>query len=221
MGRLEAASAQAHVVGLLLLSGFCAMSVAVLDLPIAIALNSPPTVVGDIAALVSAIGSPWLWYGAAMIAGFPASLMMRRRGDARAGKILYASGALMATWLTVVLLKFLFGRFRPELFFEANSYGFDFFEIAQMMKSFPSGHTACAFAVATVVAVLAPRYRALFLTFAIAVAASRMALGIHFLADVVAGAYLGVIVPVLVSRHPIFARPRMAYGTITTGTGDN
>jgi undecaprenyl-diphosphatase len=57
--------------------------------------------------------------------------------------------------------------------------------------SFPSGHSATAFAAATAVAVLCPRLRPFALAIAAAVALSRVYLRVHFPLDVVAGALLG------------------------------
>lgn len=57
--------------------------------------------------------------------------------------------------------------------------------------SFPSGHSATAFAAATAVAILCPRLRPAALVLAAAVALSRVYLRVHFPLDVVAGAVLG------------------------------
>jgi undecaprenyl-diphosphatase len=57
--------------------------------------------------------------------------------------------------------------------------------------SFPSGHSATAFAAATAVAILSPRLRPWALGIAAAVALSRLYLRVHFPLDVMAGALLG------------------------------
>jgi undecaprenyl-diphosphatase len=57
--------------------------------------------------------------------------------------------------------------------------------------SFPSGHSATAFAAATAVAILCPRMRPWALGIAAAVALSRVYLRVHFPLDVVAGALVG------------------------------
>ncbi len=58
--------------------------------------------------------------------------------------------------------------------------------------SFPSGHAAAAFAVATTVALHTPVLAAPLLPLAALVAASRVALRVHHTGDVVAGAALGL-----------------------------
>jgi undecaprenyl-diphosphatase len=57
--------------------------------------------------------------------------------------------------------------------------------------SFPSGHSATAFAAATAVAILCPRMRPWALALAAAVALSRVYLRVHFPFDVIVGAALG------------------------------
>jgi undecaprenyl-diphosphatase len=58
--------------------------------------------------------------------------------------------------------------------------------------SFPSGHAANAFAGATVLSSTAPAGRLLWWIVAAAIAYSRVYLGVHYPADVVAGAIVGV-----------------------------
>jgi undecaprenyl-diphosphatase len=57
--------------------------------------------------------------------------------------------------------------------------------------SFPSGHSATAFAAATAIAIISPRLRPWALGIAAAVALSRLYLRVHFPLDVAAGALLG------------------------------
>lgn len=57
--------------------------------------------------------------------------------------------------------------------------------------SFPSGHTTLAFALAAAVGLRWPRWRAVSLGLAAAVGLSRVALGLHWPTDVLAGAVLG------------------------------
>jgi undecaprenyl-diphosphatase len=66
--------------------------------------------------------------------------------------------------------------------------------------SFPSGHTATAFASATVLSAYAPRWRVPFFVLAVLIAFSRIYDGMHYPTDVLAGAVLGVLVGLLVLR---------------------
>ena len=63
--------------------------------------------------------------------------------------------------------------------------------------SFPSGHTATAFAGATVLARLLPRGAPAFYLLALAVAYSRLYVGVHFPLDLVGGAVVGVATALL------------------------
>lgn len=66
--------------------------------------------------------------------------------------------------------------------------------------SFPSGHTMTAFAVSVPVALHFPAASAVLYGCALSVALSRVALGMHFLSDVVAGGALGWLLGVLAHR---------------------
>lgn len=57
--------------------------------------------------------------------------------------------------------------------------------------SFPSGHATAAFGLAAALSVWWPRGRAVWWTFAVGVAWSRLVLGVHWPSDCVAGAVLG------------------------------
>lgn len=97
------------------------------------------------------------------------------------------------------ILKHVIGRPRPKFMHAGNlelspagGSGWD---------SFPSGHAAASFAVATVLAVKFPRARWLILVAAVVIAASRILRGSHYLTDVAGGAALGCIMG-MVAVHP-------------------
>jgi undecaprenyl-diphosphatase len=64
-------------------------------------------------------------------------------------------------------------------------------------RSFPSGHTQIAFAIAVYLSFLYRPYAALFLIIAGLVGLSRIALGVHFPFDVVVGACIGTVFSVV------------------------
>ena len=63
--------------------------------------------------------------------------------------------------------------------------------------SFPSGHTATAFAAATVLTALVPRAAAAWFVLAAAIAYSRLYVGVHFPLDVAGGIAVGVATALL------------------------
>lgn len=97
------------------------------------------------------------------------------------------------------ILKHVIGRPRPKFMHTgklelspAGGSGWD---------SFPSGHAAASFAVATVLAAKFPRARWPILAAAVAIAASRILRGSHYLTDVAGGAALGCVMGVI-AVHP-------------------
>ncbi len=96
--------------------------------------------------------------------------------------------------IIVQVAKNLFSSPRPKLFFSPGQYT-HFIEGVSIANhaSFPSGHTACAFAIATVMVLMANNKitQLLLLTAAILAGYSRIYLGQHFLLDVIVGAVIG------------------------------
>ncbi len=64
-------------------------------------------------------------------------------------------------------------------------------------SSFPSGHTARAFAVATLTILMRGRKYSFLLALAFGVGISRVVLGVHYPLDVVGGSFLGALIGVL------------------------
>jgi undecaprenyl-diphosphatase len=101
--------------------------------------------------------------------------------------------------LSANILKHVIGRPRPKFMHAGNLHlspitgsGWD---------SFPSGHAAAAFAVATVLAARFPRARWPLLAAAVAIAASRVIRGSHYLTDVAGGMALGCVMG-MIAAHP-------------------
>lgn len=101
------------------------------------------------------------------------------------------------------LAKNIIGRARPKLFDATGLLDFQLFAFTPDHASFPSGHAANIFALATVLAMLWPRGRVLLYTVATWIAASRVLIGQHYFTDVIGGAILG-------TAFPYFVRSRFA-----------
>ena len=101
--------------------------------------------------------------------------------------------------LSANILKHAIGRPRPKFMHAGN---LEFSPVSGSgWDSFPSGHAAAACAVATVLATKFPRARWLILLTAVAIAASRIIRGSHYLTDVAGGTALGCVMG-MVAAHP-------------------
>jgi len=98
--------------------------------------------------------------------------------------------------LIVNIFKLIFARYRPVEYFEYNNYGMTWFDHGYRMASFPSGHSATALGVAVAFSLLFPRYRYPIMVFGSLVLFSRVVVNAHYLSDVVAGGYVGVMTTV-------------------------
>jgi len=138
-----------------------------------------------LATYLTRIGDPqsWLVHGA----------VLWLAGGQRLG-LLLTSGALVAL-ASSQMLKRSFRRARPQ-----RSIG-DWVTILEDPDafSFPSGHTAVAFGVATALASGDARIAATELVLASAIGFSRVYLGAHYPADVLVGAVVGVLSGLLAS----------------------
>ena len=103
------------------------------------------------------------------------------------------SGWLVVSALAVIVmsLKFIIRRRRPE-----GEWGGIYRNTDP--HSFPSGHAARAFLIAVVAAGLGPAWAGILLwVWAPLVALARVAMGVHYLSDVVAGMIVGILIAIL------------------------
>jgi undecaprenyl-diphosphatase len=136
-------------------------------------------------------GDGWLWY----LIGV---LVLLFGGDERFTAIAAAGSAAIIGIGIFVSLKKISGRKRPceiEPHCWAHLLPPDEF-------SFPSGHTITAFAVAVSIGAFYPALLGVLLFFAVAIAISRILLGMHFLSDVVVGALVGT--GLALTSHSLF-----------------
>lgn len=110
-------------------------------------------------------------------------------------RALFVFSAVALSGVMINIIKVIFGRMRPLLLKESGAYGFDFFRIGYEYASFPSGHATTAFALAVSLSLLYPSVYVRFFAFlfALAVAMSRVIIGVHYLGDALVGAYVGTV----------------------------
>ncbi len=110
--------------------------------------------------------------------------------------------------VVVMAVKFLVRRKRPE-----GEWGGIYRNTDP--HSFPSGHAARAFLIAVIGAALGPAWLGAALwVWAPLVAVARVAMGVHYVSDVVAGAALGVVIALLCLQ---FYEPLLGWVALTFG----
>ncbi len=129
--------------------------------------------------------------------GFILVFIFRKRKMGVALLLAFALSGILAQLIKALIL-----APRPKLFFAPKQLPFFINDIIlESMSSFPSGHTATAFAMATVLIVFIKNnvWHLPILSAAILVGYSRIYLSQHFLGDVLAGAFLGIAVGIICS----------------------
>ena len=94
----------------------------------------------------------------------------------------------------ILVIKFIFGRYRPKMFFQEQLYGFEFFQLKGKITSFPSGHASTIAALMLSLYFISPKYRVIYFIIAFVVVISRVLVCHHFLTDVVVGSYVAVMI---------------------------
>lgn len=139
-----------------------------------------PGVLRSLAAILAHSGDSWFWWGGL--------LLLWWRGDAFWKPwALTVLVSIIALALIVLPIKFLIRRRRPEGEWGALYRTTD-------PHSFPSGHAARAILIAVLATGLGPAWLALLLwIWAPLVSLARVAMGVHYISDVAAGMFLGLI----------------------------
>ncbi len=132
-----------------------------------------------------------------LVAGLLLFVVFLKRNPYWSNWGLFLFSSVAVSGLSADLVKYIAGRARPKLYFNNALYGFDFFHWENAWTSFPSGHSATAFSVAVIFATLYPRWRFTALFGGILVALSRLVLAQHYISDVIAGSFLGIVSTVL------------------------
>ena len=145
--------------------------------------------------------NPWLPVAGLVLIGGGVAFLAGWRPGPRGRTVLGAAIAVLLTRVAVDELKFVFGRPWPETWIDRNpswigtrTFGLFPFHGGRGFQSFPSGHAADIAAPAAVFARLLPRAWPLAAAAIVAVGAGLVVSDYHFVSDVLAGAYVGVVV---------------------------
>lgn len=114
---------------------------------------------------------------------------------------LFVLAAVAGSGLVVQAIKHAVGRARPKYFETLGATDFSPFMFDAGHASFPSGHTATAFALATVVMLFRRQWAAPAFVFAALIGISRIATSAHYFSDVIGGAVVGAGFTLLVHRQ--------------------
>lgn len=128
------------------------------------------------------------------------AVVARWCGSARAGRSFFVAFAALAAAAAAPVIKAILPRTRPPGVFMGQT---TLLVHPLFGGSFPSGHAMAAFGVATLLALRHPWCAPWTLGLAAAIAYSRIAVGVHFPLDVIAGSLLGCLAGWLVHRRAL------------------
>jgi membrane-associated phospholipid phosphatase len=135
-------------------------------------------------------------------------LIFRKRNPLVAKIALSVLLAVVISGLASNLTKFFFGRNRPVMLYDFDTYGFEFFHTKYFKTSFPSGHTTVAAALSSMLALHWRKLTVPAALFTILMAVTRLSTLNHFLSDTLAGMILGIGTSLLVYRK-MFPQERL------------
>jgi membrane-associated phospholipid phosphatase len=172
---------------------FCVVGYFFFDLPIAEYCNSVFSnikirrVLKDISKL--GIATFYLIFSAMIFLFF--RFIRKRAIWSNRGLFVFLSISLSG--VLILVTKFIFGRYRPKMFFNEQLYGFEFFQLKGKITSFPSGHASTIVALMLSLYFISPKYRVIYFIIAFVIVISRVLVCHHYLTDVVVGSYVAVI----------------------------
>jgi undecaprenyl-diphosphatase len=143
-----------------------------------------PGTLRNIAIFLAHSGDSWFWGLALIVIWFFSSATWKEWAV-----VLFVAISLLA--VIVLVIKLFVRRRRPE-----GEWGGIYRNTDP--HSFPSGHAARAFLIAVIGSALGPEWLGILLwIWAPLVALARVAMGVHYLSDVLAGSLLGIVVGVV------------------------
>ncbi len=116
-------------------------------------------------------------------------------------------GLIIGIALTL-LLKMVIARPRPEDIINVG------FWVSANFSSFPSDHASTAFVMFGIMGHHLKKWKVWFYLLAVLIAVSRVYLGVHYPTDILAGAFIGILVSQLTIKYKLGDRLRKAIGRI-------
>ncbi len=191
-------------------TGFvCVASILWVDVSLALFLNGyRDTAWADFFAAITDFANGAIWYAVALVGIGLAYLRRKILPDlpdaARLSKEVRAWVFMIASMATsgilINIIKFVVGRERPRFLFREGTTDFHPLALRIADCSFPSGHTQSICAAMLCLAFLFPALRPLFFVIAVLVSASRVIIGAHYLADVIASVFIAIAITLLWKR---------------------
>jgi len=192
----------------------CAALMLWVDVPVAMYMHQfADTRFTAIFAVVTNLANSAIWYCLALAAMGYALVEGRRATSPESALLLHKR---LRAWSFLIIsmvisgllangIKLIVGRDRPTaLFGEGGTATFHPFAETLTSWSFPSGHAQSIWAAMIALSWIYPPVRTAGFCVAIAVSASRVIIGVHFLSDIIGGAYLAFAVAILL--RPAFER---------------
>lgn len=188
---------------LIVSSSFYWLSFTFLDKPIANSFHylSHASYFYNFFEAITLLGSPKLSFAFTLGSFIFAIFVLFRQPQNRlANHLLFMALAMVAAIFLETTLKYLLGRYRPEVLFQQGLYGFHFLSHQFLFNSTPSGHATRFFVFVTGMSLWWRRFSPLFILLGLLVCFSRMLLEYHYLSDVVFGALLGTFATLWISK---------------------
>ena len=105
--------------------------------------------------------------------------------------------SILFSGLICHILKYIIGAARPKYFFLEGFERLDNFNLFHKANALPSGHTQAAFTIVMLLIIYINKYKLIFLFIAFLIGLSRIFLSMHFLSDIILGAYVGLVGPMI------------------------
>ncbi|MCC5934168.1 MAG: phosphatase PAP2 family protein [Balneolales bacterium] len=137
-----------------------------------------------------------IFAGTAGLLGMHAYSLQQQGERIETDRTVILLGGVLVSLILTLLLKVSIGRARPVVLFTEGYTGFFGFQTERSFNSFPSGHATAVTAACAAVFALREEvsYRVIAVMLTVLILSSRLVLGEHFPADVLAGIWLGGLV---------------------------